>query len=113
VLEAHEADFSPFCELTDAAPDYGAYVDRVRSSADWGGHLELRALSIALKRPVVVYSAHSPEPLRIEEQPPQQQQQQNDDSSSEDPIRLSYHRSYYALGEHYNQVVPVPAAAAD
>lgn len=23
----------------------------------------------------------------------------------DDPIRLSYHLHYYALGEHYNQVV--------
>lgn len=114
VLEAHEDDFSPFCELSDAVPDFGTYVRRVRSSADWGGHLELRALSIALQRPVVVYSAQSPEPLRIEEQqlqPPQQQRQGDDEgASSDDPIRLSFHRSYYALGEHYNQVVPVAVA---
>jgi OTU domain-containing protein 6 len=115
VLEAHEHDFSPFCELSDSVPDYETYVDRVRSSADWGGHLELRALSIALKRPVVVYSAQSPEPLRIEEQQREGESEfsSSGDDDNDDPIRLSYHRSYYALGEHYNQVVPVPAAAAD
>jgi OTU domain-containing protein 6 len=106
----HEHDFSPFCELTDSVPDYETYVDRVRSSADWGGHLELRALSIALKRPVVVYSAQSLEPLRIEEQQREGESELSSDNN-DDPIRLSYHRSYYALGEHYNQVVPVSAAA--
>jgi OTU domain-containing protein 6 len=102
-MAAHEDDYSPFCELTDDAPDFRAYVDRVRSSADWGGHLELRALSVALNRPVVVYSAQSPDPLRIDEQ------RQCDASDEDDPIRLSYHLNYYALGEHYNQVISLDA----
>jgi OTU domain-containing protein 6 len=118
-MAAHEDDFAPFCEVRhngDGDDDgggggggssagglpasYAAYVDRVRSSAEWGGHVELRALSAALDRPVAVYSARSPEPLRIGEQ--------HIGSGGEDaePIRLSYHLSYYALGEHYNLVVP-------
>jgi OTU domain-containing protein 6 len=120
-MAAHEDDFAPFCELGQVAErgdegnsllpaNYAAYVDRVRSSADWGGHLELRALSVALQRPIIVYSARSAEPLRIEEQ---QHDTINSDGISADedsdfvPIRLSYHLNYYALGEHYNQVVPV------
>jgi OTU domain-containing protein 6 len=101
-LKEHEADFSPFCEYTDAIPDYGTYVNRVRSSADWGGHLELRALSMALHRPVIVYSAaqsSSSEPLVISEEVDQQ------GDTIDNPIRLSYHLSYYSLGEHYNRVV--------
>lgn len=97
------------------------YASRVRNSADWGGHLgkhilpkfgicspflkvtnalirpiELRALSRALKRPIHVYSVQSGgKPLEIHD----------DSTSEENPIRLSYHLHYYALGEHYNQVV--------
>jgi OTU domain-containing protein 6 len=97
-LAQHEADFAPFCEYTDTAPDFPSYVDRVRSSADWGGHLELRALSISLQRPIVVYSAQTREPLVISEVP-------ND--IVDNPIRLSYHLKYYSLGEHYNEVVSV------
>lgn len=89
-------EFAPFCEYTDTAPDFAGYVDRVRNSAEWGGHLELRALSIALNRPFVVYSAQSMEPLRIEE---------TTHKENTEPIRLSYHLKYYALGEHYNKVV--------
>jgi OTU domain-containing protein 6 len=70
------------------------YVDRVRNSAEWGGHLELRALSLALERPIYVYSVQSgTKPLEI------------DGGKDKPPIRLSYHLHYYALGEHYNQVV--------
>lgn len=71
-------------------------MESVRSSAEWGGHIELRALSIAMKRAVLVYSVQSREPLTIAE----------NGCDTENPIRLSYHLQYYALGEHYNQVVP-------
>ena len=50
---------------------------------------------MALSKQVHVYSAQSPTALVIGE-----------DVHDEDPIRLSYHLHYYALGEHYNQVVP-------
>jgi OTU domain-containing protein 6 len=98
-LLQHETDFSPFCEFTDDMPDYKTYVQRVRSSADWGGHLELRVLSMALKRPITVYSVGSVEPLVIA------QEEHQSDAVNCDPIRLSYHLQYYSLGEHYNQVV--------
>lgn len=93
-LQKHEEDFSAFAEYNDTVPDFSAYVEQVRSSAEWGGHLELRALSSALKKQVHVYSAQSQTALVIGEE-----------ESDNDPIRLSYHLHYYALGEHYNQVV--------
>jgi len=93
-----EDEFAPFCEYTDTIPDFATYVDRVRNSSDWGGHLELRVLSLALHKHILVYSVQSKEPLRIEP---------SDHTAADDPdpIRLSYHLHYYALGEHYNRVV--------
>lgn len=85
-LVEHRENLEAFCES-----HYDDYVDRVRNSADWGGHLELRALSLALKRPIIVYSTGPP--LTI------------GDDQAQAPIRLSYHLHYYALGEHYNHVV--------
>ena len=87
-------------EYTETAPDFASYVQRVRSSADWGGHLELRALSMATQRPIHVYSASSNKAMVIESGG-------GGDTSDDNPIRLSYHLHYYALGEHYNQVVPL------
>lgn len=75
-------------------------MDRVRNSSDWGGHLELRALSLALHKDIVVYSAQSKDPLIMT---PDGGNRDHDP----DPIRLSYHLHYYALGEHYNQVVKI------
>ena len=93
-LTEHEEDFAPFCEYTETVTSFSDYVAQVRNSAEWGGHLELRALGMALGRPIQVYSLqNSQEPLLIGE------------TSGSPPIRLSYHLHYYALGEHYNQVV--------
>ena len=93
-LQANEDEFAPFCEYSDDVTSFAQYVEQVRSSSEWGGHLELRALALSLKRKIVVYSLqNSTTPLQI-----------GDDTVS-DPILLSYHLHYYALGEHYNQVV--------
>lgn len=99
-LSKHQEEFAPFADLDDGSSGgtmtFEAYVERVRSSSDWGGHLELRALSLALNRSIIVYSADAA-PLSI-----------GDDSAKndkDDPIRVSFHRHYYALGEHYNSVV--------
>ena len=97
-----EEEFAPFCEYDEKAPDFAGYVDRVRNSSEWGGHLELRALSLALQKHIIVYSVQSREPLHI----------QPEDMTTEDtdPIRLSFHLHYYALGEHYNRVVKAEAS---
>uniref|UniRef100_A0A7S2EVU4 OTU domain-containing protein n=1 Tax=Trieres chinensis TaxID=1514140 RepID=A0A7S2EVU4_TRICV len=93
-LASHEEEFAPFAETHDHG-SYEKYVESVRSSSEWGGHLELRALTRALKRTVVVYSAEAV-PLRMGEE----------FADEGEEVRLSFHRRYYALGEHYNSVVP-------
>jgi len=88
-------EFAPFCEYNDDESSFDHYLEKVRNSSEWGGHLELQALAIALDRPIFVYSLQSGnKPLAIHE-----------DASCKDPILLSYHLHYYALGEHYNQVI--------
>lgn len=89
-------EFESFCEYTDDIPSFDQYSEKVRNSAEWGGHLELRALGIALNRPVYVYSVQSgSKPVAVHE----------DSEGKKKPILLSYHLHYYALGEHYNQVI--------
>jgi hypothetical protein len=103
-LQANQDELAPFCEYTEDVASFDAYVDRVRSSAEWGGHLELRTLGMALDLPILVYSLQSgSKPLAIHDD-----DERNDDDGGKNnktPIRLSYHLHYYALGEHYNQVV--------
>ncbi|KAL9974641.1 hypothetical protein ACROYT_G011702 [Oculina patagonica] len=94
----HQDDFLPF--LTDAktgqlyTPDqFVHYCEELAGTATWGGHLEIQALSQALKMPIEVYQANSPVLTTGEEYDSQ-------------PILLSYHHHAYGLGEHYNSVVP-------
>ena len=88
-MEAHESDFAPFIE----DESFGDHCAKVRSSAEWGGQPELLALARALNRPIVVYSRDS-EPLRMGE-------------SDGEELVVTYHRDYYALGEHYNSTEPL------
>lgn len=95
-------EYEPFADLDDSnVSSYDEYIEKVRASSEWGGHLELRALSSALDKTIVVYSADGA-PLYI-------RNGDGDDDKKDDEngtIRLSFHRRYYALGEHYNSVIP-------
>jgi len=93
-LREREETYSPFAELKDNE-DFAGYCDRVEHSCDWGGHLELRALADALQAPIHVY--------RAEEDALVLGGESNDGGA---PLKVAYHRHYYALGEHYNSVIP-------
>ncbi len=78
------------------------YCDKVSSPilAEWGGQVELLALSAALRRRICIYDALQPmivmDSLNIGE------------SDTEVlPLRLSFHRHFYSLGEHYNSVCQI------
>lgn len=90
-LRTHIADFMPFTESSNEE-EYEQYCSNVECSAEWGGDLEVRALSQALRRPVEVYRAYEGLLVFGEEE-------------GGSPLRLSYHKDFYALGEHYNAVV--------
>ena len=89
-MESHADDFAPFIE----DESFGDHCAKVRSSAEWGGQPEVLALARALQRPIVVYSRDSA-PLRMGE-----------DCTGEELV-VTYHRDYYALGEHYNSTEPL------
>ena len=115
-LLRHQEEYAPFCEYTDSVATFDQYVDRVRSSSEWGGHLELRALSEALQRTIIVYSATQPKLILGQVQDPTTTQspplERNGHViySQKTPILLSYHLHYYTLGEHYNQVVKIESS---
>ena len=60
-LRSHQDDFAPFF-LTDAGElmteaQFEKHCADIEGTATWGGQAELRALSHALKRQIVVYQA--------------------------------------------------------
>jgi len=117
-LLQHADQYAPFCaHNTDDDSDsnnmsFADYCERVRSSADWGGHLEIRALASALQRSIHVYSvAHRLVVVDPDDNDNNNSSDNNNNESGDteniqqQPIRLSYHVHDYALGEHYNQVI--------
>ena len=87
---------------------YEEYVHNVKSTSTWGGQLELRALSEALKCPIVVFSSEGP-PLTMgaEYFATEEEREGEDNWGEKKALLLSFHRHYYALGEHYNSVIPM------
>jgi len=94
---AHPDDFLPFLSTEEELPQGGLenYCDQVRRAGVWGGQIELRALAQSLQVSIVVHSADAPELCMGE------------GFEGRNPLRLSFHRHYYTLGEHYNSVVPI------
>ncbi|GJP41962.1 hypothetical protein CLOM_g1573 [Closterium sp. NIES-68] len=84
-LEAHEADFAPFVE-----DDMGfkEYCSGMRDDGTWGGHMELQAVSLLLKRNICIHQFQQPRWNIV-----------NFDEASTPSIHLSYHD-----GDHYNSV---------
>jgi OTU domain-containing protein 6 len=126
-MERHPEEYAPFCEYhhENEDHDFAAYVDRVRNTATWGGHLELRALASILHRPIEIYRAvaatttttTSSSTLIIVGRTRIMDEDSNNEPTifhhlrnDTTPIRLSYHQHYYSLGEHYNCVVAKDAA---
>ena len=123
-LQQHPDEYMHFAELhnddnnnnhetttTTTVAAFTEYCERVRSGSDWGGHLELRALATALQRPIHIYSVAAQGCVIVEPEEPANSTTTTITSSADaamlQPIRLSYHVHYYALGEHYNEVVVV------
>ena len=95
-MRSHRDGYEPFLDTSSSAEEhisFDDYCDSVSSSikAEWGGQLEIRALSEALRWPIWVYDAMQPT-VRMGE-------------GDKEPIRVSFHRHFYSLGEHYNAVV--------
>jgi len=102
-MRSHKDDFMPFFTAPKDAKDpekaFEEHCDRVCKTSEWGGQMELRALMLALNRTIHVYSADSPI-MKMGTR-----NNNDDDDDDRPPLRLTFHRHYYALGEHYNSVV--------
>jgi OTU domain-containing protein 6 len=90
-LRQHPDDFAPFMMLEAGGVEYADYCDKVQSTSEWGGQVELRALAAALQRQLWVYDAAAPVVKMGDEFPGE-------------PLKLTFHRHYYSLGDHYNSV---------
>uniref|UniRef100_A0A0A9X8U4 OTU domain-containing protein 6B n=1 Tax=Lygus hesperus TaxID=30085 RepID=A0A0A9X8U4_LYGHE len=99
ILKDNPNEYLPFLSHPDTGemftePQYFDYCDQVISTTAWGGQVELRALSEALKCGIEVIQAEGPSILVGEAYC----------KGGEPRLVLTYHRNMYSLGEHYNSV---------
>ena len=78
----------------------------MESSAEWGGHPELIALARALRVPIRVHAVDAAQPLLFEPEEAAETMGKAE-KPLEKPLELTYHRHFYALGEHYNSTLPL------
>jgi OTU domain-containing protein 6 len=97
-MEGHPGDFEGFLEepLQD-------YVEKIRDTAEWGGHLELMALS---KVYGVEISVLQDGPMQTIE--PGEGNTANKEKGEREKIWLAYYRHGFGLGEHYNSLRKAP-----
>ncbi|XP_045767343.1 deubiquitinase OTUD6B [Maniola jurtina] len=74
--------------LTDV--EFEEYCNKITNTKEWGGDIEIRALSNCLKCPITVIQATGP--VAIEQ----------GTEFSGPPLIITYHRHIFSLGEHYN-----------
>lgn len=119
-IRLHPSDFGPFLpyEPEDGYPEgvapppaavqaaVNAYCVRMARPGIWGGHPELRALATALLTPITIHESGAPPvvifPMTDDDVRAGGGDMRRRDSS--EALQLSFHRHYYALGEHYNSV---------
>jgi len=90
-IVAHKDDFLQFM---DDSNDFDGYIEKLRTTNEWGGQIELQALVKSLKKPIHIYSAESPKIIMGEE-------------FTNDPLYITYHKHEFTLGEHYNSVATI------
>ena len=91
-MAANADDYLAFVALDadDPGAFFAEHCRRVRETAEWGGQPELLALARVLGRPIWVHSRDAPL-LKMGE-------------GAGAPLVLTYHRDYYALGEHLSLI---------
>lgn len=94
-LRAHEQKFMPFIDTVANDPAlFQQYCHDLQHTTTWGGQLELNVLAQILSSAIEVYAAGMP----VVCMGPQ--------FDHKSVLRVSFHRQYLGLGEHYNSVVP-------
>jgi OTU domain-containing protein 6 len=97
-IRKNSEDFIPFL-LNDSGMLMDShmieqYLYDLEFGCSWGGHVEIMALSRVLERPIYIYQVDPPLMVIGQE-------------FTLEPLRISYHRHEFGLGEHYNSVVDI------
>jgi OTU domain-containing protein 6 len=92
-IESHPDDFVAWLD-----EPLENYVHKIRDTAEWGGHLELLAISKTYNIEICVLQNGSSQTI----------EPGSDGSSGLEKIWLAYYRHGFGLGEHYNSLRKAP-----
>ena len=93
VMSSNPAQFEPFLPEGETLK---TYLPKVEKNGEWGGELEVRALSMGLERQIWVHRINTPTvKMGLDEK--------YDPSQT---LHITYHEHQFALGEHYNSAAP-------
>ncbi|GMM34715.1 Otu2 protein [Saccharomycopsis crataegensis] len=92
-IKKHESQFQPFLfdEETLTMGNLDEYVEKIKNTSEWGGDMEILALSKEFDVPIsVLMSGRAAHHV-------------NEDGSGSE-LKLVYYKHVYGLGEHYNSL---------
>lgn len=96
-LISHKKEFMPFIETVNGDEGlFQKYCEELRSTAVWGGQVEVKIMAELLGTCIEIYAANMPV-VRM-----------GDMKGAGPVLRLSFHREYFGLGEHYNSIISKP-----
>jgi len=97
-------EYEAFVEVEEAG-SFEKYCEKVESTAEWGGHVEMLAIARALKRNVEVFEVR---PGGVVEKMVVEGVGSSGSGGEEAlPLRVAFMKESYTLGEHYDAVVSV------
>jgi OTU domain-containing protein 6 len=99
-------EYEAFVEMEEAG-SYEKYCEKVGSTAEWGGHVEMLAIARALRRNVEVFEVRpggEVEKMVVECVGSGVEGEEGKGGSSF-PLRVAFMKESYTLGEHYDAVV--------
>jgi OTU domain-containing protein 6 len=91
-IEGHPDEFVPWLD-----EPLESYVDKIRDTAEWGGHLELLALAKTYKIEICVLQNGSAQTI-----------EPGENEKGAKKIWLAYYKHGFGLGEHYNSLRKAP-----
>ena len=106
-LLERESEFSAFFDISDTnceAKSYKDYCEKIRSTHEWAGHLEITAMSHHLCRPIEIVQANTDSILISQDSSVNQQEAE---ATKQKNIVLVYHKYLLKCGEHYNLALPI------
>ena len=91
-IEGHPDDFGAWLD-----EPLDQYVEKIRDTAEWGGHLELLALAKTYNVEICVLQDGGPQTIKP-----------GPEGKEPEKIWLAYYRHGFGLGEHYNSLRRAP-----